>query len=180
MRFLRRVVPMGMGVALLLSATSVRADEPRAVDGATFAAQSPDTQASFRATWRDEAVSHWVQEHNAALASLLPVPQIAPAPAQVFIQMTDHDTFSPAALTVPLGASITWRNDDTDPHTVTFDPAKGFPGVKVVEPAGAKPFDSGLIDANGSFTSVFDLAGHYIYICTVHAGKGMVATLDVV
>jgi plastocyanin len=168
-----------LSLALLLSATSVRADEPRAADGATFAAQSSDTQAAFRASWGDDAASRWEQEHN----SMLPVPQIAvPAlvPAQVFIQMTDHDTFSPASLTVPLGASITWRNYDTDPHTVTFDPAKSFPGVKVVQPAGAKAFDSGLIDADQSFTYVFDLAGHYIYICTVHAGKGMVATLDVV
>jgi plastocyanin len=172
-----------MGVVLLLSATSVLADEPRAVDGETFAAQSSDTQAPFRASWGDEAASHWLQEHNAALGSLLPVPQVAaPAPvsAQIFIQMTDHDTFSPAALTVPLGAAITWHNYDTDPHTVTFDPSKGFPGVKVVQPAGAQVFDSGLIDADQSFTYVFDLAGHYIYICTVHAGKGMVATLDVV
>ena len=85
MRSLRRGAPVVLGVALLLSTTSVRADEPRALDGESFAAQSTDTQQPFRATWGDEAAAQWVQEHNAAIASLLPLPQIAapalPAPA---------------------------------------------------------------------------------------------------
>ena len=182
MRSIRRVAPLIVGFALLLSATSVRADESRALDGETFGGQSPDTQRLFQATWGDAAAAHWLQEHNAGVSAMLALPETA-APAsptaQVFIQMTDHDTFAPAALGVTRGTTVTWHNYDTDPHTVTLDPAKGFPGVRVVVPAGAKPFDSGLVQSDQEASYTFDVAGHYIYICTVHAGKGMVATIDV-
>jgi plastocyanin len=67
--------------------------------------------------------------------------------------------FSPAAVTVERGATITWTNKDMVPHTAT---AKG-------------QFDSGNIAAGQSFSRRMDKPGEFDYVCTYHLGmKGKV------
>ncbi len=63
--------------------------------------------------------------------------------------------FSPSTLTVPVGTTVTWTNDDGMTHTVTSTSG----------PAG---FDSGLMSSGSSFSHTFDQAGTYEYICTIH------------
>lgn len=61
--------------------------------------------------------------------------------------------FTPAALTVKAGTTVTFINDDTDAHTVT---------------AVDKTFDSGGLDTNDKWTHTFAKAGTYSYFCAVH------------
>ncbi len=61
--------------------------------------------------------------------------------------------FVPSEKTVSKGTTITWINKDNVQHTVTSDV-----GI----------FDSGLIDAGGTFTYIFDSIGTYDYTCTIH------------
>ena len=57
-------------------------------------------------------------------------------------------------LMIPLGATVTWTNDDTTmPHTVTD--ANGS-------------FDSGLIQPSGTWSYTFDKPGDFEYFCTLH------------
>ena len=61
--------------------------------------------------------------------------------------------YSPATVTVSLGSIVTWTNNDTAPHTVTFDSGP----------------DCGNL-ANGATTSAaFAQAGTYAYHCTIHS-----------
>jgi plastocyanin len=62
-------------------------------------------------------------------------------------------SFQPMAVTVPVGGSVTWKNLDGEPHTVT-----GLDGT----------FRSAALDENDSFSFRFAKAGVYKYVCTIH------------
>jgi len=59
--------------------------------------------------------------------------------------------FSPPAIVVDVGATVTWTNDDNFTHNVTFD---GEPGAQL------KP--------GASTTKTFSTAGTFHYQCTLH------------
>jgi plastocyanin len=61
--------------------------------------------------------------------------------------------FAPMSLTIKAGTSVTWKNLDGEPHTVT-----SVDGL----------FRSGAIDQDGSFTFKFDKPGTYMYLCSIH------------
>jgi plastocyanin len=67
----------------------------------------------------------------------------------------DNFTFGPAALTVPVGTTVTWTNKDDIPHTVvsTDDP---------------KAFKSKVLDTDEKFSFSFNKAGTYPYFCSIH------------
>jgi plastocyanin len=65
----------------------------------------------------------------------------------------DNFTFNPAPVTVPVGASVTWTNDDDVPHTVRADDGSFH----------SKPMDSG-----DSFSMTFTKPGVYSYFCSIH------------
>ena len=71
-------------------------------------------------------------------------------------------TFTPNALTVAVGTTITWVNHDDLPHTVT---------------AQDHSFTSSGLDTEDSFTHQFIVAGTYAYYCTIHTK--MTATIIV-
>ena len=61
--------------------------------------------------------------------------------------------YDPPAITIPAGSSVTWRNDDVTPHTVT---------------ALAGPFDSGIFDPGATFSWTFPQPGTFAYQCLLH------------
>jgi plastocyanin/predicted lipoprotein with Yx(FWY)xxD motif len=61
--------------------------------------------------------------------------------------------FGPAALTVKVGATVTWTNKDGPSHTVTADHGT---------------FNSGDIATGGTFKKTFSKAGTYTYHCSIH------------
>ncbi|MFC4055840.1 cupredoxin family copper-binding protein [Actinomadura syzygii] len=61
--------------------------------------------------------------------------------------------FVPATLTVHAGATVTWTNDDEEPHTVT---------------SGKGPLRSPAMDAKATYRHRFARPGTYDYICTIH------------
>ncbi len=73
-----------------------------------------------------------------------------PGMNEVFIQGM---AFSPATITVTANTTITWTNKDAIAHTVTSTTAL---------------FDSGSINANGTYSHTFTTAGTYPYLCTIH------------
>lgn len=70
--------------------------------------------------------------------------------------------YRPASVTVGPGTTITWRNVDDRPHTVT-------------DRAGS--FDSGIFDTGGTYTRTFETPGTFQYFCTLH--PDMVGTVSV-
>ena len=70
-----------------------------------------------------------------------------------------NECFIPAEVTISVGETVTWSNDDTAAHTVTSGlPSEGPDGV----------FDSSLFMAGTTFQHTFDDAGEYDYFCMVH------------
>lgn len=65
----------------------------------------------------------------------------------------DNFVFSPNPLTVPVGSTIRWVNQDDIPHNVVSDD---------------KSFKSKALDTDESFTYTFIKAGTYTYFCSIH------------
>lgn len=88
----------------------------------------------------------------------------APSSSHVSVQIQNY-AFSPAALTVSAGTTVTWTNDDTAPHTVTVS-------------SGPVTFSSPQLQKGQSFSYTFTKVGGYKYYCAVH--PDMIATVQVV
>jgi len=63
--------------------------------------------------------------------------------------------FSPATITIPQGSAITWSNQGSMNHTVTFDTLYG---------------DSGTLYPGSSYTQTFNSSGSFTYHCRFHSG----------
>jgi amicyanin len=62
--------------------------------------------------------------------------------------------FDPPNLSVPVGSTVTWTNDDDTTHTVR-------------QPDGGV-IDSPELDHGDTYSVTFDEPGTYDYICTIH------------
>jgi plastocyanin len=70
--------------------------------------------------------------------------------------------FSPATITIHVGQTVTWRNDDLAQHTTTSGSCSGnacspMPG-----------WDSGVLNRGQSFSHTFNTAGTFSYYCRIH------------
>jgi plastocyanin len=71
-------------------------------------------------------------------------------------------SFQPAALSVSVGTTVTWTNNDSASHTVTADDGS---------------FTSGTLGNGGTFSQSFATAGTFAYHCAIH--PSMTATITV-
>ncbi len=103
-----------------------------------------------------------------AMAPLLQACAIATTTRRFAVKITGPEVvaFDPAVLTVPLGATVVWKNQDINPHSVTCDPAlipQDGPQSLTLLPPGAEPWDSGNLYKGQSWSHTFDVAGEYVY-----------------
>ena len=83
----------------------------------------------------------------------------APGSSTPGCEETADGCFIPNTVTIDVGGTVTWENNDTAAHTSTGGSASDGPsGV----------FDSSLIMAGSSFSHTFDSTGTYDYFCMVH------------
>ena len=61
--------------------------------------------------------------------------------------------FVPATLTVPVGGTVTWTNQDQEPHTVV---------------AGDGSFRSPGLGTDATYSYTFPTAGSFDYTCSIH------------
>ena len=83
------------------------------------------------------------------------------APAGTSVRMAGT-RFEPTTLTIRVGDTVRWFNDDAIPHTVS---------------ATDGSWDSGNLAPGQSFEHRFDTAGSYSYLCRYH--PGMTGTIEV-
>jgi plastocyanin len=83
----------------------------------------------------------------------------APGSSTPGCEETADGCFIPSPVTIPVGGTVTWENNDTAAHTSTA-------GSATEGPSGV--FDSSLIMAGSSFSHTFDSAGTFDYFCMVH------------
>ena len=81
---------------------------------------------------------------------VLPVPSARAADMAVKI---GNFTFSPEKITVKVGTTVTWTNEDDIPHTVVEK------GLK---------FRSKALDTDDKFSFTFTAPGVYDYFCSLH------------
>ena len=82
-----------------------------------------------------------------------------PGPNEVFMRAI---AFDPMEITIQVGESVTWTNQDIVPHTAT----SGNPG----DDALGSIFRSALLFQGGTFTHTCNEAGEFVYFCEVHPG----------
>ncbi len=75
------------------------------------------------------------------------------APGPSLTVSIENFGFSPDALKIPVGATLTWTNNDPTPHTITADDGS---------------FDSGELKGGGTFSRTFDRPGAVAYRCRLH------------
>src|SRR4030095_6437075 len=92
-----------------------------------------------------------------------PSPSPAPAPSgpssPVVIpqgaEFLGNRAYNPDDITVATGATVTWTNNDSIPHTSTSD---------------VRGWDSGSVAGGGRFSCTFQNAGTFTYHCSLHPG----------
>jgi amicyanin len=73
--------------------------------------------------------------------------------------------FNPQTITISVGETVTWTNQDSAPHSVMDDP--GLPDVSGLS--------SAVLSKGGSYSFTFDQAGTWNYYCSIHPSmKGTV------
>lgn len=77
----------------------------------------------------------------------------APATAGPTVKI-DNFTFGPATLTVKVGTTVTWVNNDDIPHTVVA--------------SDHVTFKSKVLDTDQRFSFTFTKPGDYPYFCSLH------------
>ena len=86
-----------------------------------------------------------------------PTPQVPvrgkPAAVGPIAVRISNFTFGPKVVTVKVGQTVTWTNDDDIPHTVV---------------ATDKSFRSKVIDTGQSFSFTFTKPGQFAYFCSLH------------
>lgn len=88
-----------------------------------------------------------------------------PASAETTAEVTiDDAAFSPPTLTVPVGATVTWRNEGLIAHSVS---------------GGDLAFaDSAVLDPGRQFVQTFDAPGTYQYVCSPHPSMTGIITVE--
>jgi len=77
----------------------------------------------------------------------------ADSASDVMVDITDF-AFNEASVTIPVGGSVTWTNNDSAPHTATAQ--------------DRDVLQTGTLNQGESFTQVFDTPGTYEYFCEFH------------
>ena len=107
----------------------------------------------------------WLEEHGATLLTVTLalvfaagafVSRVGPIAAQqgaAFDVSVVDFAFEPGTVTVPAGATVTWTNTGSRPHTVSADDGS---------------FDSGRLDPGEQFSQTFDQPGTFAYHCGFH------------
>jgi plastocyanin len=89
------------------------------------------------------------------------------AKSQRVMSVRMKDTlFVPMDVTVAVGGTVKWKNDDPFAHTVTKQSGPG------------RPFDSGTVKGGGTFEQKFDKAGQIDYVCTIHPSQTGTITVE--
>ena len=99
------------------------------------------------------SVASSVAASSAAPAASSAAPSAAPSAATGDAVTIQGFTFKPDTIKVKTGATITWTNNDSTAHTVTFDDGSE---------------SSKNIGVGGTFERTFSTAGTFSYHCAIH------------
>jgi len=88
------------------------------------------------------------------LAILAPLPAGAESASTAITEVKiDNFTFAPQRVTVKVGTTVTWINEDDIPHAIA---------------ATGKSFRSKVLDTEDKYSFTFTTAGVFEYFCSLH------------
>jgi plastocyanin len=90
-----------------------------------------------------------------ALGLLVAIPAVPAATSKPITIHIGNFTFSPAAIEVPAGTSLTWVNEDDTVHTVVGSDRDS-------------PLKSPALDTDDHYAVVMSKPGTYHYFCSLH------------
>lgn len=102
----------------------------------------------------------YLKIHYIAVATTLNVPKALYIPLETLPDQTEFEVnifgrdYVPANINIPIGATVTWTNLDTEVHNVTSGNIIG---------SDIKPFASGILYPGASFSYTFNQSGIFYY-----------------
>ncbi len=91
-----------------------------------------------------------------------------PPPQGLSASVTVADySFTPSALTVKVGTTVTWTNTGAVEHTVTADDGS-FAGGPLAAAGSGGGYGGGGGGVGGSYQHAFSTAGTFTYHCAIH------------
>ena len=136
-----RITPPRLAALAVVAGLGVAACSP------SGAATNPAAAASMNMT----AGSTNMAPPATAAATQAPSATSAPSGAEAKVSISNF-AFDPAALTIKVGTTVTWTNNDVVAHTVTFTDVANSP----------------VLNRGDHFSRAFTKAGTYSYICSIH------------
>jgi len=106
-----------------------------------------------RSAWLPASLAAALALFCGAAACTVAAPEAAHAQAGSVTIPIKNFAYMPMTVTVAAGSTVTWKNLDGEPHTVT-----STDGL----------FRSGALDQDESFSFKFTKPGVYKYICSIH------------
>jgi plastocyanin len=104
----------------------------------------------------------------------------ATAKSAVTVDAGDDLKFSPSAVCLKVGGTVTWKNTGDISHSVTDDSADAAVASDAELPSGAKPWDHDPLSGGASWSLKLTVAGTYKYFCIPHETLGMLGSITVV
>lgn len=141
-----RSVPVWLSIALILgacSSESVPTEYAVSIDFPSLDDVPGDVQ--------DDGYEGCLEDFDLCASGALP--EDASIPEDEFAQEESHSDYLPNVITVRVGDSVLWTNNDSVGHT-----------VKAVDGS----FDSTTIFVGGTWTHQFDTPGEFEYFCVPH------------
>src|ERR671911_304773 len=143
MKRLMYLIPLSAMAVLLLAAPALTQTAPNDIEASPTQTMDAVQETGGAATDPTTVPAQTTQ----------PAESTAPAPSTTMTVDISNHAFNPAQLNVAPGTTVTFVNNDTEPHTATADN-----GV----------FDTGVLEPGYSFDVFFDGSGTVTYHCELH------------
>ena len=157
------------------AAAEAAAAEAAAAEAAAAEAAAAEAAAAEAAAAEAAAAEAAAAEAAAAEAAAAEAAAAGPQTHSVSIPMDSgisqdcvktDECYIPYEVTINVGDTITWINDDELPHTVTAGDLEV--DKEIVGTDYPNGFDSSIVLKDGTFSHTFETAGTYPYLCIVH------------
>lgn len=107
------------------------------------------------------------------------IPQGAANPTIDLTLQNVGNWYDPRRLTITQGDTVTWVNDDTEPHTVTSGVGAGIQSVQTGEKGRSDGiFDSDFFGSGESWSYTFENSGTFAYFCIIHPWMEAVVVVE--
>jgi plastocyanin len=173
------LIALSMALAAPKSTTDIPTPAPMPAPPVEEApAMEEETTEEIVVEEEEQVMEEEVMEEEAMEEEVMEEEEVEAAPMSAEVSIPEgsatpgceenNECFIPYEVTIGVGGTVTWTNDDTAAHTVTS-------GTVTEAPDGV--FDSSLFMAGRTFEFTFEESGEYDYFCVVHpwmAGKVIV------